>query len=368
MIKFLDLKKINNNYKEELQQAANRVIGSGWYIQGDELASFEQQFSKYCGTKYCIGVASGLDALNLVLKAWKILGKLKDGDEVIVPANTFIATVLAITDNGLTPVFVEPDERTHNLCPKGVEEKITSKTKVILPVHLYGRICPMRELSEIAKKNGLLILEDAAQAHGSSIGGVKAGAWGDAAGFSFYPGKNLGALGDAGAVTTNDHELHSVIKDLKNYGSHEKYYHKYLGSNSRLDEMQAAFLKVKLSYLEKEIGNRRKIAEIYSKEIINSLVLLPEFVNDLSHVWHLFVIRSKNRKAFLDHLNRASIETNIHYPVPVTRQECYKSYEFENFPKTDLLSREIVSIPMGSHLTEEEIYTVADCINMFTNA
>lgn len=368
MIKFLDLKKINNTYKIALQQAANRVIDSGWYIQGDELASFEQQFAKYCGAKFCIGVASGLDALDLVLKAWKILGKLTDGDEVIVPANTFIATVIAITDNGLRPVFVDPDERTFNLCLTEVEQKITSKTRVIIPVHLYGRICPMRELMKIAKQNDLLVLEDAAQAHGSSLGAVKAGTWGDAAAFSFYPGKNLGALGDAGAVTTNDDELYEVLRDLRNYGSREKYSHQYIGNNSRLDEIQAAFLKVKLDHLDTEICVRRRIAETYSRGIINPLVILPEFIDDLSHVWHLFVVRCKDRDALIKHLNSCCIETSIHYPIPVPLQLCYRHYGFDRFPITEKISREIISIPIGSHLTEEEIYQIIDCLNSFTNA
>ena len=368
MIKFLDLKKINNSYKIDLQKAAERVINSGWYIQGDELASFEQQFAKYCGAKFCVGVASGLDALILVLKAWKILGKMQEGDEVIVPANTFIATVIAITENGLKPVFVDPDERTFNLCSKEVEQKITSKTRVIIPVHLYGRICSIGELTEVAKQNDLLVLEDAAQAHGASFGKVKAGTWGDAAAFSFYPGKNLGALGDAGAVTTHDGELSDVLRDLRNYGSREKYCHQYIGNNSRLDEIQAAFLKVKLDHLDTEISVRRKIAETYSKKITNPLIRLPEFFDDLSHVWHLYVIRCKERDALIKHLNSEGVETNIHYPLPVPQQVCYQHYEFDSLPITDKISREIVSIPIGSHLTEEEIYKVIDCLNSFDNA
>lgn len=365
MIKFLDLKKINGQYQKELKQACSRVIDSGWYILGQELESFEYQFSEYCGTKYCLGVASGLDALILTLKAWKILGKLKDGDEVIVPANTFIASILAITETGLKPVLIEPDERTYNVAPAAVKKALTSKTKVILAVHLYGRMSPMLELTKIAKENKILILEDAAQAHGSMIEGVKSGAWGDAAGFSFYPGKNLGAIGDAGAITTDDKDLYEVLKALRNYGSHETYMNKYLGMNSRMDEIQAACLKVKLRYLDKEIARRRDIAEMYLTQIVSDSVSLPINFDDESNVWHLFVIRTQKRKQLERHLIENSIESRIHYPVPANRQECYKDFQLGAFDRTEKISNEIISLPIGMHLTDQDVSTIARCINGF---
>ncbi|WP_163907493.1 DegT/DnrJ/EryC1/StrS family aminotransferase, partial [Proteus mirabilis] len=263
MLPFLDLKKINEQYQAELKAACARVIDSGWYITGKELESFETNFAHYCGTKYAIGVANGLDALTLVLRAWKEQGKLKSGDEVIVQANTYIASILAITENDLVPILVEPDSKTYNLSIENIKQAITDKTKVILPVHLYGQINPMKEIMAIAKENNLLVLEDCAQAHGASIDGIKAGNWGDAAGFSFYPGKNLGALGDAGAITTNDEELASVVTALRNYGSHQKYLNLYQGVNSRLDEIQAAMLNVKLKYLDQETKIRQEIAIQY---------------------------------------------------------------------------------------------------------
>ncbi|EFG4563133.1 aminotransferase class V-fold PLP-dependent enzyme, partial [Escherichia coli] len=253
MIEFLNLKKINNQYKDELKEACAKVIDSGWYVLGEHLEEFEKDYSKWCGVKHTIGVANGLDALSLVLRAWKEMGMLKDGDEIIVPANTYIASILAITANRLVPVLTEPDLITYNLSPKNIEKNITKKTRAILPVHLYGNISPMDDIMALASKYKLLVLEDSAQAHGASINGRKAGAWGNASGFSFYPGKNLGALGDAGAVTTNDDELAYVVKALRNYGSHTKYKNLYEGVNSRLDEIQAAMLSVKLKYIDKEV-------------------------------------------------------------------------------------------------------------------
>lgn len=296
MINFLDLKAINNQYKNELKDACARVIDSGWYIMGHELAQFEKEFSHYCGTKHTIGVANGLDALNLVLRAWKELGKLQGGDEVIVQANTYIASILAITENDLVPVLVEPNPETFNLEPAQVREAITPRTKVILPVHLYGQLSPMPELMTIATEFNLLVLEDCAQAHGAEIHGKRAGNWGDAAGFSFYPGKNLGALGDAGAVTTNDDELAQTISALRNYGSHKKYENLYQGVNSRLDEIQAAMMRVKLPYLEKETARRQNIAQSYRTRIKNPLVKLPNVENEGAHVWHLFVVRCDVRE------------------------------------------------------------------------
>ncbi|TYY25771.1 DegT/DnrJ/EryC1/StrS family aminotransferase, partial [Escherichia coli] len=276
-IDFLDLFAINQRQHKELVSAFSRVLDSGWYIMGEELEQFEKEFAEYCGVKYCIGVANGLDALILVLRAWKELGYLEDGDEVLVPANTYIASILAITENKLVPVLVEPDIETYNINPALIENYITEKTKAILPVHLYGLLCNMPEISAIARKYNLLILEDCAQAHGAIRDGRKAGAWGDAAGFSFYPGKNLGALGDAGAVTTNNAELSSTIKALRNYGSHKKYENIYQGLNSRLDELQAALLRVKIHTLPEDTAIRQRIAEKYIREIKNPAITLPVY-------------------------------------------------------------------------------------------
>ena len=275
MIPFLDLKAINAQYRAELIAACTRVIDSGWYITGNEVEQFEQDFSNYCGTQYAIGVANGLDALTLTLRAWKELGKIKEGDEVIVPANTYIASILAVSSNGLVPILVEPDLATYNLCPKNVETAITSKTRVILPVHLYGQLADMPAIMDIAARHDLLVLEDSAQAHGASHNGKKSGNWGHAAGFSFYPGKNLGALGDAGAVTTNDKNLADTLRALSNYGSHEKYKNIFQGVNSRLDEIQAAMLNVKLCHLDAEIAHRRTIAAAYLEDINNPNIVLP---------------------------------------------------------------------------------------------
>ena len=312
MIPFLDLKSINQQYRNELVKACSRVIDSGWYIGGKELEVFEKNFANYCGVKFAIGVANGLDALILTLRAWKELGKLQDGDEVIVPSNTYIASILAITANNLTPVLVEPDINTYNLDPKKIEAAITPKTKVILPVHLYGQLAAMSEIMRLAKKHNLLVLEDSAQSHGAQLDNKKAGNWGDASGFSFYPGKNLGALGDAGAITTNDTELAQTLKALRNYGSHEKYKNLFVGVNSRLDEIQAAMLDVKLKHLDAEVKHRRTIAKMYLEGIKNSELILPLSDIDASqydqHVWHLFVIRSKNREALQQYLSENGVQ------------------------------------------------------------
>src|SRR5690554_3979049 len=320
MISFLDLKAVNAQHRSELIEACSRVIDSGWYIMGQELKAFEQEFASYCGAKYAIGVANGLDALTLVFRAWKELGRLKEDDEVIVPANTYIASILAITENRLKPILVEPDEHTFNLSPENVRAAITPKTKAILPVHLYGLISPMPELRQIATEHNLLILEDCAQAHGASIDGVKAGNWGDAAGFSFYPGKNLGALGDGGAITTNDNELAEILFALRNYGSHEKYKNLYQGVNSRLDEIQAALLRVKLKYLDEQTSARRSIAKRYLAGITNEKIHLPTVENLDQHVFHLFVIKTPNREKLFDYLKRKNIQTLIHYPIPPHKQ------------------------------------------------
>ncbi|HEE9682019.1 TPA: DegT/DnrJ/EryC1/StrS family aminotransferase, partial [Escherichia coli] len=324
MIDFLNLQKSNARYNNELIEAAVRVIESGWYISGSELNAFENNFAKYCKVKHAIGVANGLDALTLTLKAWQELGKLKRNDEVLVPANTYIASILAISEAGLKPVLVEPNEFSYNLSVDNIRAKITANTRVILPVHLYGLISPMDEIMNFARENNLLVLEDSAQSHGASINGKKAGSWGDAAGFSFYPGKNLGALGDAGAVTTNDTDLADTVRYLRNYGSKIKYKHEFKGVNSRLDEIQAAFLNVKLNYLDDDIRIRRNIANRYLNEIKNELIVLPTISSEENHVWHLFVIRIKDRDSLQHYLTKHNIQTVIHYPTPPHRQLAYK--------------------------------------------
>lgn len=365
MVHFLNLKKINNRYESELKEACSRVIDSGWYIMGEELDKFESSFSKYCGTKYTIGVANGLDALILVLRAWKEMGKLRDGDEVIVPANTYIASILAITENNLKPVLVEPDPKTFNLCPENVLKAISPQTKVILPVHLYGQISPMDEIMEIANKHHLLVLEDCAQAHGAEIHGKKAGSWGNAAGFSFYPGKNLGALGDAGAITTDDDELAHVLTALRNYGSHVKYQNKYKGVNSRLDEIQAAFLNVKLKYLDTDIILRRKIASIYLSNIKNSMIELPIITHEKAHVWHLFVIKSKQREKLKNYLESSGIQTLVHYPIPPHKQSAYSELSLLKLPIVDELHDNVLSLPMDPTMTEGDVHFLVDTINKF---
>ncbi len=365
MIPFLDLKAINARYKKELILAATKVIDSGWYIQGQEVKAFEKEFAAYCNVKYCIGVANGLDALTLVLRAWKEMGKLKDGDEVIVPANTYIASILSITENNLRPVLVEPDLLTYNLNSEKIAEAITDKTKVILVVHLYGRIAPMDEINILAKQHNLLVLEDSAQAHGAGIKGRKAGAWGDASGFSFYPGKNLGALGDAGAITTNDIELTEVVRALSNYGSHKKYENRYQGVNSRLDEIQAAFLRIKLKYVDIEISHRHRCAKIYLDNISNSKVELPLWEVDEQHVFHLFVIRTEYRDKLQTYLNDNSVQTLIHYPIAPHKQEAYKQLSSLKLPISEKIHNEVLSLPISPVIDETQIKKVIQLINDF---
>lgn len=369
MIPFLDLKSINQQYKIELVKACSRVIDSGWYICGKELENFEKNFADYCGVKFAIGVANGLDALILVLRAWKELGKLKEGDEVIVPSNTYIASILSITANNLKPVLVEPNFDSYNIDANKIEAAITSKTKVILPVHLYGRLAPMPEIIQIAKKHNLLVLEDSAQAHGAQIEGKKAGNWGDASGFSFYPGKNLGALGDAGAITTNNSELAETLKALRNYGSHEKYKNLFMGVNSRLDEIQAAMLDVKLKYLDDETYHRREIAHLYMAGINNELIKLPkvnkDVLNDQQHVWHVFVIRSKYRVELQKYLSENGVQTLIHYPIPPHKQHAYEEWNGLSYPVSEQIHAEILSLPMGPTLTIEDAEKVIQLCNSF---
>ncbi|MDF3125764.1 DegT/DnrJ/EryC1/StrS family aminotransferase [Rheinheimera sp. 1928-s] len=370
MIPFLDLKQVNAVYREELVAAATRVIDSGWYIQGEEVKKFEQSFADYCGTKHCIGVANGLDALILVLRAWKVLGKLKDGDEVIVPANTYIASILAITENKLKPVLVEPDPHTFNICPANILSAISKNTKAILAVHLYGQLAAMPEIMAIASEHNLLVLEDSAQSHGATILGKKAGNWGHASGFSFYPGKNLGALGDAGAVTTSDDELAQTIRALGNYGSHKKYENLYQGVNSRLDELQAALLTVKLKHLDVEMQRRREVAIAYANEINNPLIRLPinkgvSLENLESHVFHLFVVRTKNRSALQQHLLDSGIQTVIHYPIPPHKQQAYKGLAELELKLTVDMHNEVLSLPISPVMTGEQVKVVVNACNSF---
>lgn len=363
MINFLNLHAINQVMRDELVDACTRVIDSGWFINGKELQAFEKEFGNYCGANQCIGVANGLDALTLTIRAWKELGLLQEGDEVIVPANTYIASVLAVTENRLVPVLVEPDRRTFNLCPVNTEAAITSKTKLILPVHLYGQLADMPAIMDIARRHNLLVLEDAAQAHGASIDGRKAGSWGDAAGFSFYPGKNLGALGDGGAVTTRDPELADVLRALRNYGSYAKYENAYQGVNSRLDEIQAAMLRVKLKYLDGQTERRRQIAGQYIEKIRHPAIQLPDFPNTEEHVWHLFVIRCKKRVELQKQLKQAGIETLIHYPIPPHRQPAYKSYSNLSLPLTESIHQEVLSLPVDPTMDDEQIQRVINSVN-----
>ena len=363
-IPFLDLRVINDQYRDELIDACTRVIDSGWYIGGSELEQFEQQFASYCGTEFAIGVANGLDALILTLRAWKELGKLKEGDEVIVPSNTYIASILAISANNLTPILVEPCVDSCNIDPKKIEAAITSRTKAILPVHLYGQLADMPAIMDIAKRHGLLVLEDSAQAHGASLDGKRAGNWGDASGFSFYPGKNLGALGDAGAITTSDEELAHTLRALRNYGSHEKYKNLYKGVNSRLDEIQAAMLNVKLSHLEDETAHRRKVANSYLQGINNPSITLPTHEGD-SHVWHVFVVRCERRDELQKYLADNGIQTLIHYPVPPHQQPAYKEWNELSYPISERIHAEVLSLPIGPTLTVDEAEEVIKLCNSF---
>ncbi|MBT9300643.1 DegT/DnrJ/EryC1/StrS family aminotransferase [Pseudomonas sp. TAE6080] len=370
MIKFLELKDINNLCRDELVAACARVVDSGWYIGGAELKIFEKEFAAYCGTRHCIGVANGLDALMLVIRAWKELGYMSEGDEVIVPSNTYIASILAVSENGLVPVLVEPDPDTRNLSPAKVEAAITKKTKAILPVHLYGRMADMPKIMDIAKRHSLLVLEDSAQAHGAKIDGKKAGSWGDASGFSFYPGKNLGALGDAGAVTTNDDKLAATIRALGNYGSNEKYKNIYRGVNSRLDEIQAACLSVKLKYLDAQTVYRREVAQLYTATITNPLITLPVVSDfgvsrDSSHVWHVYTVLCEKRDELQKHLSDHGIQTLIHYPIPPHQQQAYAELACLSYPVAERIHQQILSLPIGPTLSMAEAQTIVSACNSF---
>lgn len=368
MIKFLDLHKINLQYEEAFQQKFKTFLDKGWYILGDNVKAFEKEFAEYCSTKYCIGVGNGLDALVLIFKSAIQLGKLQKGDEVIVAANTYIASILAILEADLVPVLVEPNEHTFNIDPKKIQQAITPKTKAILPVHLYGQLADMETINAIAKQNNLLVVEDAAQAHGAILHSStqKSGNLSYAAGFSFYPGKNLGALGDAGAITTNDDELAKMIYSLRNYGSETKYHNDFVGINSRLDEIQACFLSVKLPYLDKENTIRRKIANLYLSEIKNSKITLPFYDHSENHIFHLFVIRTEKRDELQQYLAKNGIQTQIHYPIPPHKQKALPQFHHLSFPITEKMHDEVLSLPISSVMTEEEIDFVVKILNQWT--
>lgn len=365
MIKFLDLLKINKQYEDEIMNAFEGFFNSGWYVMGQYLKQFEEEYAQYCETKYCIGVANGLDALILILKAYIELGKLKEGDEVIVPSNTYIASILAVSQNRLIPVLVEPDINTYNINPNLIEEKISAKTKAILAVHLYGQTANMSAISQIAKKYNLLIIEDCAQAHGATHIDIKAGNLSDAAGHSFYPGKNLGALGDGGAVTTSDQKLAETLFALRNYGSHKKYENIYKSVNSRLDELQAAILSIKLKRLDIDNSKRALIADYYLKNINNPSIILPKVGAFNKHVWHVFVIRTSERKRLQEYLDKNNIQSIIHYPIPPHKQQAYSEWNVLNYPLSELIHEQILSIPISPVMLKAEYEKVVEVINKY---
>lgn len=363
MIKYLDLKRINDCHDMELRQAIDEVLQSGWYLKGEATHRFEQHYADFIGTKFCIGCANGLDALTLIFRAYKEMGIMKDGDEVIVPANTFIASILAITDNNLVPVMVEPDIKTLEIDDRLIEQAITTRTRAIMIVHLYGRCAYTDKIGELCKRYNLRLIEDNAQAHGCTFGNRKTGSLGDAAGHSFYPGKNLGALGDAGAVTTNVEELARVIAALGNYGSHQKYVHDYAGRNSRIDELQAAILDVKLKYLDTENQRRKQIASIYINKVKNPSIYIPQSERDC--VWHIFPVFCERRDELKQYLGSHGVETQIHYPIPPHMQHCYSRWNSISLPVTERLSREELSLPCHQMMTDKDAEMIAEIINLF---
>jgi len=369
MIKFLDLQKINHQYQDQFQQKMELVLDKGWFILGDEVKSFESNFANYCGTKHCIGVGNGFDALVLIFRGYIQLGKLQKGDEVIVPANTYIASILAILQADLVPVLVEPKLETYNINPDLIQGTLTSKTKAILAVHLYGQLAEMEAINAIAKQNNLLLIEDAAQSHGAVYNHKKAGNLADAAAFSFYPGKNLGALGDAGAITTNDNALAKVISAMRNYGSEQKYHNEYFGVNSRLDELQAAFLNVKLPNLDKENKIRQSIAKRYLAEIKNEKLILPTWDLSGNHVFHLFVVRTSERDRLQSYLKQNNIETLIHYPIASHKQKAFASetsgWSSLSYPITEKIHRDVLSLPISPVMTNDEVDYVIKILNQY---
>lgn len=361
MIKFLDLEKINNRFRTEIDERFKAILDKGWYLQGEENEKFSQDFAKYCGTKYTVGVANGLDAINLIIRAFKF----NNGDEIIVPANTYIATILAISENNCTPILVEPDINTYNINPDLIEEKITDKTKAIIVVHLYGQAVEMEKIWALAKKYNLKVIEDSAQAHGAFYKDKRVGNLSDASAFSFYPGKNLGCLGDGGAVTTNDKDLYEKIKAIANYGSDKKYHHIYKGVNSRLDELQAAVLDIKLPHLDNDNSRRREISKYYRENIKNEKIILPKTYDEKSHVWHIFAIRTSNRESLKKHLEDNGIQTNIHYPTPPHKQGAYKEWKNQSYPITEEIHSTIISLPISPVMTNEEVKKVVEVVNNY---
>ncbi|MBQ0786098.1 MAG: DegT/DnrJ/EryC1/StrS family aminotransferase [Oceanihabitans sp.] len=364
MIKFLDLHKMNARFEVQFQEQFQQFLDSGYYVLGKQVAAFETNYANYCGTKHCVGTSNGLDALILIFKAYKELGLLQDHDEVIVPANTYIASIISVMQAGLKPVFVEPDLNTYNISVTNIEKQITPKTKAILAVHLYGQIADMEGINALAKKHNILVVEDAAQAHGAvHENNKKAGNLSDAAAFSFYPSKNLGALGDAGAVTTNNTALAEVISKIRNYGASKKYVNELIGFNNRLDEIQAAFLNVKLPTLDADNEIRRQVAKRYIAEVNNEKVILPFYNNSNNHVFHVFVVLVENRDHFITYLNQHQIETLLHYPIAPHKQEAFKAFESLPLPITEQIHKNIVSLPMSPVLTNDEVTEVIKILN-----
>ena len=363
MIKFLDLQKITQKYTEEIHEAVARVVDSGWYLQGKENEKFEADYSAYIGTKYTVGCANGLDALIWIFRAYVEMGVMRPGDEVIVPANTYIASILAISENGLKPVLVEPSIETYQIDDSKIEEAITERTKAILIVHLYGQCAYTDKIGELCKKYNLKLVEDNAQAHGCKFKGRRTGSLGDAAGHSFYPGKNLGAFGDAGAVTTDDEELAKIVRAVANYGSQRKYVFKYIGRNSRLDEIQAAILDVKLKHLEEDLAIRKQVAKYYIDHITNPEIITPIVKDWDAHVFHIFTIRCKRRDELQKYLTDNGVQTIIHYPIPPHKQECYKEWNHLSFPITEQIHDEELSLPMSPVMTKEEVNIIVSLLN-----
>lgn len=361
MISFLDLEKVNNRFRQEIDMRIKDILDRGWYLQGEENEKFCQNFASYCGSKYALGVGNGLDALRLIIKAYGF-GK---GDEIIVPANTYIATILAITDNGCTPILVEPDINTYNINPDLIEAAITPRTKAIMVVHLYGQAVEMEKIWKIARKHDLKVFEDSAQAHGAKYQGRMTGNLSDAAAFSFYPGKNLGCLGDGGAITTNDEGIYQKVKALANYGSDRKYHHIYKGLNSRLDEIQAAVLDIKLPYLDADNKRRREISTYYRNNINNPLIVLPKTYDEEAHVWHVFAVRTKERDRFQEYLRSKGVQTIIHYPTPPHKQEAYKEWNNRSYPITEQIHKEIISLPISPVMTDDEVVELVRIVNEY---
>ena len=364
-IPFLSLQSVTAAHSEEINAAVARVVNSGWYLQGEENKRFEGNYAKFIGTEYCIGCANGLDALIWILRAYKELGVMQDGDEVLVPANTYIASILAITENNLKPVLIEPTFENLEIDDRLIENKITPKTKALMIVHLYGRCAYTEKIGAICKKHGLKLIEDNAQAHGCRFDDRRTGSLGDAAGHSFYPGKNLGALGDGGAVTTSDKELADMVRALANYGSQKKYVFKYCGRNSRLDEIQAVVLDVKLKYLDEDNALRQKVAHYYYDSIHNPKVTLPQRLNDSNNVYHLFPVFCNQRDELQQYLKDNGIQTLIHYPIPPHKQECYKEWSHISLPITEKIHNQELSLPISPVMTKEEAEYVVEVINRY---